>query len=758
MDQYKVTGMHCAACSARVEKAVSKVDGVERCTVNLLTNSMAVEGTASPDQIRKAVKKAGYGAKPMKSKKKVSVGQEQDTFDTDGIEGGPKDEIQAQVMYLISSLVFLLPLMYVSMGHHMWNWPVFPSLEGNYLGLGIWQMLLATVVLVINQRFFINGWKGIFHGALNMDTLVSLGSGISYLWSAYVLIRMTVTVNQGDMVETMESYHLLYFESAAMILTLITVGKLLEAISKGRTTNALKGLMELAPKTAHLLREGEEITVPVDQVSVGDLYVVHPGEWIPVDGTVLEGESFVDESALTGEPLAKGKYPEDPVSTATMNQSGVLTCKATRVGEERTIAKIIQMVNDATATKAPVSKIADRVSGIFVPIVMGIAVLTFMIWLFTGADLAFALERGIAVLVISCPCALGLATPVAVMVGNGVGARNGILFKTSEALEMTGKVKICALDKTGTITEGKPNVTRVFPAAGVLEEELISLAKGVEAPSKHPLAQAVTDYGNILGQEIQNFREVPGKGVEGICEGERVKGGNYGFLVEPEEVGLLKNPEELEKHYQMESQGMSVIYYRKGEQYLGALAIEDRVKEDSKEAIAGLKELGIKVVMITGDSEGSAKKVADEVQVDGWIGNVLPGEKEQKIRELKKEGKIMMVGDGINDAPALTTADVGVGIGAGTDIAMDAADVVLVHSKLQDVVTAVRLSKKTIRNIYENLFWAFIYNIIGIPLAAGAWIHLLGWSITPMFGAFAMSLSSVCVVSNALRLNFFQKK
>lgn len=750
MEQYNVTGMTCAACQARVEKAVSKVDGVTECAVSLLTNSMSVEGTASVESVIKAVEDAGYGASP-KNGRGPAVKE-----NGSGAADGESKRLRNR---LITSIVLLLILMYFSMGHMMWGWPLFSWMEGNHMALGILQLLLTTAIMVINQRFFISGFKSLMHGAPNMDTLVAMGSGVAYGYSVVSLFAMTVCETAGDMDGVMHYMDELYFESAAMILTLITVGKTLEARSKGKTTDALKSLMELAPQTATLLIDGKEVVTLIEQVKKGDVFVVRPGEKIPVDGIVLEGDSAVDESALTGESIPVDKAPEDLVSAATINASGFLKCEAKRVGEDTTLSKIIQMVSDAAATKAPIAKIADKVSGVFVPVVLGIAAVTILVWLLAGQTVGFALARGISVLVISCPCALGLATPVAIMVGNGVGARNGILFKTAISLEQTGKMQIVALDKTGTITAGEPKVTDVVVGENSSEQELLQLARALELKSEHPLAKAVVSYTEELSQtetDLQDFAVNPGNGLEAKLvsagNGEAaidLFGGNESFI-----AGKISIPDAIRKQAaELSNQGKTPMFFGTEEKFLGFIAVADTIKEDSAKAIAELKNMGMHVVMITGDNEKSARAIGEMAGVDEVIAGVLPEGKEREIRRLKEKGPVIMVGDGINDAPALTAADIGIAIGAGTDVAIDAADVVLMKSCLSDVAGAIRLSHRTIRNIRENLFWAFIYNLIGIPLAAGVWIPIFGWTLNPMFGAAAMSLSSVSVVTNALRLN-----
>lgn len=744
MEQYNVTGMSCAACSARVEKAVMAVEGVTSCSVSLLTNSMGVEGIAASERIIEAVTKAGYGAS-LKGTEKVRGGEKE-------LEDKETPKLKRR---LVMSLCFLAPLMYLSMGHMMWGWPLPPFLAGNHVAMGLAQMLLTIAIMWINQKFFISGFWGFVHKAPNMDSLVAMGSGAAFFYSVYALFAMTGAVVSGDQAAVMTYMDEFYFESAGTILTLITVGKMLEARSKGRTTDALKGLMNLAPKMAVLQRNGEEVRVPVESVQKGDCFLVRPGESIPVDGVVIEGSSAVNEAALTGESIPTDKRPGDPVSAATMNQSGFLVCEATRVGEDTTLAQIIKMVSDAAATKAPIAKIADKVSGIFVPAVLGIAAVTFLVWMAAGADFGFALARAISVLVISCPCALGLATPVAIMVGNGVGAKNGILFKTAASLEETGRIRIVALDKTGTITRGEPRVTDVYPAQGVLEAELLEAAYSLEKKSEHPLAKAVLEYGKTKGireREITAFGSFAGNGLSGKLEGEEVVGGSLRFLSETAAV-----EKELEEQAErMADQGKTPLFFSKGGRILGMIAVADVMKEDSAEAIRELRAMGITVVMLTGDNERTAKAIGVQAGVDEVVAGVMPAQKEAVIRKLQSFGKTAMVGDGINDAPALTAADMGIAIGAGTDIAMDAADVVLMKSSLKDVPAAIRLSHATLRNIRENLFWAFFYNVLGIPLAAGIWIPVFGWTLNPMFGAAAMSLSSFFVVSNALRLNWIK--
>ena len=742
MEQYNVTGMSCAACSARVEKAVSKVPGVTSCSVSLLTNSMGVEGTASSSAVIAAVVEAGYGAS-LKGAEKAAKAADEDAL---------KDrETPALKRRLLWSIGFLVVLMYLSMGHMMWGWPLPAFLEGNHVAMGLVEMLLTIAIMVINQKFFISGFKSLWHRAPNMDTLVALGSGASFVYSVYALFAMTGAQVQGDMEAVMGYMDEFYFESAAMILTLITVGKMLEARSKGKTTDALKSLMKLAPKTAVLLRDGAEVEVPIDQVQKGDIFVVRPGENIPVDGVVLEGSSAVNEAALTGESIPVDKAEGDSVSAATSNQSGFLRCRATRVGEDTTLSQIIQMVSDAAATKAPIAKVADKVSGVFVPAVISIAAVTILIWLLVGQSVGFALARGISVLVISCPCALGLATPVAIMVGNGMGAKNGILFKTAASLEAAGKTQIVALDKTGTITSGEPRVTDLIPNGEFSEAELLRIAYALEKKSEHPLARAILRYAEeqkAEDAEVTEFRILAGNGLEGVLDGKKIKGGNERF------IGALPDSVR-QKAAELAEAGKTPIFFSMDEQLAGIIAVADVIKEDSPQAVRELQNMGIRVVMLTGDNERTARAIGAQAGVDEVIAGVLPDGKESVIRSLKAQGRVAMVGDGINDAPALTRADTGIAIGAGTDIAIDAADIVLMKSRLSDVPAAIRLSRATLRNIHENLFWAFFYNVIGIPLAAGAWIHLLGWQLNPMFGAAAMSLSSFCVVTNALRLNLF---
>ena len=747
MEQYNVTGMSCAACSARVEKAVKKVPGVTSCSVSLLTNSMGVEGTASPAAILSAVQEAGYGASP----KNASASKASDaSADLDALADRETPKLRRR---LIASLGFLLVLMYFSMGHMMWGWPLPHWFDGNHVAMGLVQLLLAGIVMVINQKFFINGFKGLIHGAPNMDTLVALGSMASFVWSTYALFAMTRAQVDGNDELVMHYMMEFYFESAAMILTLITVGKMLEARSKGKTTDALKSLMKLAPKTATLVRDGAEVTVAIADVQKGDVFVVRPGENIPVDGVVLEGTSAVNESALTGESIPVDKAVGDKVSAATTNQSGFLRCEATRVGEDTTLAQIIKMVSDAAATKAPIAKIADTVSGFFVPAVISIAVVTTIVWLLLGHELGYALARGISVLVISCPCALGLATPVAIMVGNGLGAKNGILFKTAASLEAAGRTQIVALDKTGTITEGAPRVTDLLPAEGVTETELLTLAAALESRSEHPLAKAVladAEAKAITSPEVTDFAALPGNGLAAKLDGMDIYAGNAAFI----QTKLTLPAALAQQAEKLASEGKTPLFFGGAGRLLGVIAVADTIKEDSPEAIRQLQNMGIRVVMLTGDNQRTADAIGRQAGVDEVIAGVLPDGKEAVIRQLQASGKVAMVGDGINDAPALTRADTGIAIGAGTDVAIDAADVVLMNSKLSDVPAAIRLSRATLRNIHENLFWAFIYNIIGIPLAAGLFIPF-GLTLNPMFGAAAMSLSSFCVVSNALRLNLF---
>ena len=746
MEQYHVTGMNCAACSARVEKAVTKVPGVTTCSVSLLTNSMGVEGTAESSAVIEAVKAAGYGASLKNAKEE---NKEAET----GLEDTQTPLLKKR---LIASVIFLIVLMYFSMGHMMWGWPLPAWFTDNHVGMGLVQMILAAIIMVINQQFFISGFKALWHRSPNMDTLVAMGSMASFVWSVYVLLAMTRAQTDGNAELVMEYMMEFYFESAAMILTLITVGKMLEAGSKGKTTDALKSLISLAPKTAVVERDGKEVTVSIDEVQKGDIFVVRPGENIPVDGQVIEGNSAVNEAAITGESIPVDKAEGDMVRSATINQSGFLRCKATRVGEDTTLSQIIKLVEDASATKAPIAKVADKVSGVFVPVVITIAVITTLVWLLAGQNFAYALARGISVLVISCPCALGLATPVAIMVGNGMGAKNGILFKTAVSLEETGKTRIVALDKTGTITRGEPKVTDVLPAEGISEEELLTMAYTLEQKSEHPLAKAVLEEAQsreLKPWTITDFTALPGNGLSGKTEGSSLLGGSYTFIREK----IKENGEKLQQQAeQLAKQGKTPLLFVRDGKLLGMIAVADVIKEDSPQAIAELQNMGIKVVMLTGDNEQTARAIGKQAGVDEVIAGVLPDGKEQVIGSLKQQGKTIMVGDGINDAPALTRADIGIAIGAGADIAMDAADIVLMKSRLSDIPAAIRLSRATLKNIHENLFWAFFYNVIGIPLAAGVWIPLFGWKLNPMFGALAMSLSSFCVVSNALRLNLFR--
>ena len=750
MEQYTVTGMSCAACSARVEKAVSKVPGVTSCSVSLLTNSMGVEGSADPTSIISAVEAAGYGASVKGADKKAN------TLAAD--EAALEDkETPVLKRRLIASVGFLLVLMYFSMGHMMWGWPLPAWFQDNHIAMGIVQMILAAIVMVINQKFFISGFKSLWHRAPNMDMLVAMGSMASFVWSVYVLLAMTRAQVDGNMDAVMNYMMDFYFESAAMILTLITVGKMLEAKSKGRTTDALKSLMKLAPKTAVLVRDGKEVTVSIDRVQKGDIFVVRPGENIPVDGRILEGHSAVNESALTGESIPVDKETGDLVSAATINQSGFIKCEATRVGEDTTLSQIIKMVSDAAATKAPIAKIADKVSGVFVPAVITIAVITTIVWLIAGQSVGYALARGISVLVISCPCALGLATPVAIMVGNGIGAKNGILFKTAVSLEETGRVQIVALDKTGTITSGEPKVTDIYPADGENEESLLREAAILEQKSEHPLAKAILEKvkeKKWMLEEAEEFEALTGNGLKASYNKKELLGGSMKFM--QEQIGISEEMQKQAQHFAEE--GKTPLFFAKEQKLLGMIAVADTIKEDSPRAVKELQNMGIRVVMLTGDNERTARAIGTQAGVDEVIAGVLPDGKESVIRKLKQKGKVAMVGDGINDAPALTRADIGIAIGAGTDIAIDAADVVLMKSRLSDVPAAVRLSRATLKNIHENLFWAFFYNVIGIPLAAGVWIPIFGWTLNPMFGAFAMSLSSFCVVSNALRLNLFKVK
>ena len=749
MEQYTVTGMSCAACSSRVEKAVSKVPGVTSCSVSLLTNSMGVEGSASAEDIISAVEKAGYGAS-----KKGTADQARTASGAEAEDMLKDRETPILRRRLWSSLGFLIVLMYFSMGHMMWGWPLPAFFENNHVAMGLLQLLLTVIIMVINQKFFISGFKSLFHRAPNMDTLVALGAGASFVYSTYALFAMTDAQVQGDMAGVMTYMHEFYFESAAMILTLITVGKMLEARSKGKTTDALKSLMKMAPKTATVLKDGAEAVVPIEQVRKGDIFVVRPGENIPVDGIILEGGSAINESALTGESIPVDKAEGDAVSAATVNQSGFIRCEATRVGEDTTLSQIIRMVSDAAATKAPIAKVADKVSGVFVPAVITIAVITTLVWLIAGQTFGFALARGISVLVISCPCALGLATPVAIMVGNGMGAKHGILFKTAVSLEEAGKVQIVALDKTGTITSGEPKVTDMIPAADIQEDELLHLAYALESKSEHPLARAIlqkAEEEQMTAADVTDFQALPGNGLKAMMDGDALVGGNLKFV-----SGLMNISNEMkQKAEALAEAGKTPLFFGRNGKFIGIIAVADVIKEDSPQAVRELQNMGIRVVMLTGDNERTAKAIGQQAGVDEVIAGVLPEGKESVIRALKEKGKVAMVGDGINDAPALTRADIGIAIGAGTDIAIDAADVVLMKSRLSDVPAAIRLSRATLKNIHENLFWAFFYNVIGIPLAAGIWIPLFGLKLNPMFGAAAMSLSSFCVVSNALRLNFF---
>ena len=764
MKQYIVTGMSCAACSSRVEKAVSKVEGVENCSVSLLTNSMGVEGTASDEAVIKAVEDAGYGASLKTSHTASDKSGTSQKSGSQGMYASQDDMLKDRVTpvlkkRLITSVGFLIVLMYISMGHMMWGWPLPSILEGNHVAMGLIQMLLTIIIMVINQKFFISGFRGLLHKAPNMDTLVALGSGAAFVYSTYALFAMTDAQVRMDMDGVMHYMHEFYFESAAMILTLITVGKMLEAHSKGKTTDAIKSLMRLAPKTANIIRDGSELNVPVENVKKGDIFIVRPGENIPVDGIVVEGSSAVNEAALTGESIPVDKSAGDNVSAATLNQSGFLKCEASRVGEDTTLSQIIQMVSDAAATKAPIAKIADRVSGVFVPAVITIALITIAVWLIAGQSVGFALARGISVLVISCPCALGLATPVAIMVGNGMGAKNGMMFKTASSLEETGKIDIVALDKTGTITRGEPKVTDIICADGFGKNDLLENAYSIEMLSEHPLAKAVTGYVKDNKRDIFNkkyniteFQALAGNGLSGINGEDNITGGSLKFM-----SNTVNVPKEMDKKAQeLAEQGKTPLLFAKNDKLLGIIAVADVIKEESGQAVKELHDMGVRVVMLTGDNERTAKAIGRQAGVDEVIAGVLPDGKEAVIRKLKESGKVAMVGDGINDAPALTRADIGIAIGAGTDIAIDAADIVLMKSRLTDVSAAIRLSRATLRNIHENLFWAFFYNIIGIPLAAGVWIPLFGWTLNPMFGAAAMSLSSFCVVTNALRLNLFK--
>lgn len=749
MEQYNVTGMSCAACQARVEKAVNAIDGVESCAVSLLTNSMGVQGSASPEEIIKAVESAGYGASLKRSNKAgTSSGNYEDPL---------KDtETPRLIKRLTASVILLIPLMYVSMGHMLWNWPLPSFLDGNHVAMGLYELILAGSIMVINQKFFISGFKGLIHRAPNMDTLVALGATASYAYSVYALFAMTGAVLDADTEQVMYYMNQFYFESAATILTLITVGKTLEARSKGKTTDALKSLMKLTPKTAVILDGGAEKTVGIDEVKVGDRFVVRPGDSIPVDGIVKEGESAVNESALTGESVPVEKQPGDSVSAATINTSGYMVCEASRVGEDTTLAGIIRMVSDAAATKAPIAKIADRVSGVFVPAVIGIAFVTFIVWLLAGQTFGYAMARAVSVLVISCPCALGLATPVAIMVGNGVGARNGILFKTAAVQELTGKIRIVALDKTGTITTGIMRVTDVIPADGISESELLSTAYALESKSEHPVSKAIIDHAkehDIELRETAEFEVLSGNGIRAKLDGAQVAGGNARFI-----TGILGSSDVLNRESmdELSALGRTPVLFTRDNRLIGMIAVADTIKDDTPQAVSELKKMGIHVVMLTGDNEITAKAIGEQAGVDEVVAGVLPDGKEAVIRKLMEHGKAAMVGDGINDAPALTRADVGIAIGAGTDIAIDAADVVLMKSSIRDVAAAIRISRATIRNIHENLFWAFFYNIIGIPLAAGCYVAAFGWTLNPMFGAAAMGLSSFCVVSNALRLNWIK--
>ncbi len=743
MEQYNVTGMSCAACQARVEKAVSAVPGVTSCAVSLLTNSMGVEGSASSVDVIKAVTDAGYGASLKGQQQTSQAGYDDALKDT---------ETPKMKRRLIASVIILLPLMYVSMGHMMWDWPLPGFLSGNHIAMGLYEMLLTIAIMVINQKFFVSGFKGLVHGSPNMDTLVALGATASFGYSVYVLFAMTAAQVAGDSARVMDLMMEFYFESAAMILTLITVGKMLEAMSKGRTTDALKSLMKLAPQTATLVKNGAEVTVEIAAVQAGDIFVVRPGESIPVDGVVIDGSTAVNESALTGESIPVDKAPGDAVSAATINESGFITCRATRVGQDTTLSQIIAMVSDAAATKAPIAKVADRVSGIFVPAVITIAIITFIIWMLVGQTLGYALARAISVLVISCPCALGLATPVAIMVGNGVGAKHGILFKTAVSLEETGKTQIICLDKTGTITEGKPMVTGLYPAYGIEESQLLTLAASLEKSSEHPLARAISQYAteqDISIETVTDFKALPGNGIEATIDGQKAYAGSQLFIKEK----LTLSDDMMLKADSLAAKGMTPLFFAKSGKLYGMIAVADVIKADSKDAIDQLKAMGIHVIMLTGDNELTARAIASQAGVDEVVASVKPDGKAAVVQQLKNKGKVVMVGDGINDAPALTSADIGIAIGAGTDVAIDAADVVVMKSKLSDVAASIRISRATLRNIHENLFWAFFYNVIGIPLAAGAYIHAFGWTLNPMFGAAAMSLSSFCVVSNALRLN-----
>lgn len=748
MEQYKVTGMSCAACSSRVEKAVCSVTGVKSCAVSLLTNTMGVEGTASAETIIKAVEAAGYGASIISENKSESTGKQYDSILTD-------NETSVIAKRLIASLIFLIPLMYVSMGHTMWGWPVPQFMEGNCLAIGIYELILSGIVMVINQKFFVSGFKGLLHRAPNMDTLVALGSTASFIYSVYALFLMTVASMNNDTKLLMQMMHEFYFESAAMILTLITVGKMLESRSKGKTTDALKSLIKMTPKTAVIIRDNKEEIVSIEDVKVGDRFVVKSGESVAVDGIIVEGSGTIDEAALTGESIPVDKQIGDNVSAATINLNGYMICEATRVGSDTTFSQIIKMVSDASATKAPIAKVADKVSGVFVPSVMAIALITFVSWIISGHDLGYSVARAISVLVISCPCALGLATPVAIMVGSGIAAKNGILFKTAESLEETGKAQIVVLDKTGTITEGKPHVKKIITTDKISEEKLLSVSYSLEKKSEHPLAKAIVEYGNkynIETVELSKFKIYSGNGLSGYNNDNFLVGGKLEFVKKyakiPEDIQAISD--------ELSNNGMTPLYFAENDLLLGMIAVSDVIKEDSREAISQLKNMGLHVVMLTGDNEKTANAIGNEVGVDEVVAGVLPNEKDDVIKRLKEKGKVIMIGDGINDAVALTSSDIGIAIGAGTDVAIDAANIVLMKNSLLDGVAAIRISKKTLKNIYENLFWAFFYNIIGIPLAAGVWIPIFGWRLNPMFGAFAMSLSSFCVVSNALRLNLFK--
>lgn len=740
MQKFSVSGMSCSACVSRVEKAVSKVEGVCSCSVNLLTNSMNVEGNCSSKEIISAVKKAGYSAKIISDKKNT------DFKDENSLEDSDSAQISSIKKRLFWSALFLLILMYISMGHLMWSWPLPPFFDGNHVAMGLLQLILSGIILVINQKFFINGFKTLLHGGANMDTLVALGSGISFVWSTVILFLMSSSVVKGDEDTVMKYMHAFYFESAAMIVTLITVGKLLEAISKGKTTDALKNLIKLSPKTAVILKDGKEITVPSESLQIGDIFIIKPGQKFPADGIVIEGNSSIDESALTGESLPVEKSENSSVSSGTLNLNGFLKCRATKVGKDTTISQIIEMVKNASSSKAPVAKIADKVSGIFVPTVIAIALITFIVWILTGQTAAYALERAISVLVISCPCALGLATPVAIMVANGVGAKNGILFKTAESLENCSKISIVALDKTGTITKGNPEVTKIQSFS--TEQKLLEIASSLESKSEHPLSKAVLKYSEqnkIPLKNIENFSSHSGKGVSGTIDGTEYFGGNELFLNE-NAISIPKEQIQFQK-------AKTPLFFASKKEFLGVIFVSDVIKEDSKEAISQFKKMGIKTVMLTGDNKETAQEIANEVEIDSVIAGILPDEKAQKIKSLQTQGKTCMIGDGINDAPALTLSDTGMAIGCGTDVALDAADVVLVKNSLKDAVKAVKLSRKTLTNIKQNLFWAFFYNILGIPLASGCFINAFGWELNPMFAAAAMSLSSFCVVTNALRLN-----